>query len=777
MFLDQYKDEYEDISSENETNMSSLYSAFNTITNKECYLKVISKEKLKTMDYDFLLERLRQEEEITKLCNSENTVNFYRKLETENHIIFELEYCNDNLNNYFMNNGELLYDKKFFKQIVRDLAKALKTIHNRGIMHRDIKPSNIFIKNLENKEKIIKLGDFGCSIYINNNISDSIGSILYSAPEMVKDLEYDEKIDLWSLGITLFELYFGDLPYGPNPNTNIMMKAIYDEKKFLFMQTFKKGEKPIIPTLDILFKRLLVINPNERMTLNEFYSYVFDENFMKEGAIFVNSNLEKRGLYEKLYEKILQQEDIKYEDQIGKEINDPIEKQKTNIKKINILVKGGHMPDIMNFSNASANDDNKFNNIIYYDSNTNYLKSINTDSDYFERETPGAFILCTNMESFKLVRTEILNQIKKDKRISFNLITTGSQCDNIMNFLSENSDFDNCIKKVCVFCMRKEKWSHLENKYEKVYTVCTQRSEVKKFIKNFASEEIKTYPLTKLITYNEYIHKYKDRHIKISQFYGDLTPGTYKQNITKMKSLINEEDKSKELKKNKKDVLEGFLTFDINNDLEVLDKLIIKEYTKETYYGDLNKWLMNSKLNSYEVIAYFTSRLMYSLNSYGKKMGTYYSYSQTELRRGMKLPYCCLLPYERAKNKVILLSAFTSTTEDPETARNFSGRGETKTLYKRKLLFSVILIIKNRFKQNWISNGVNIQKLSEYDEKEILYQPFSFYYVRDVQIDLHNYSADIYLETIGKHEVLEEKIKIGKEIIYNDKEKIMEVKK
>ena len=55
------------------------------------------------------------------------------------------------------------------------------------------------------------------------------------------------------------------------------------------------------------------------------------------------------------------------------------------------------------------------------------LNSINKDSDYFERETPGAFILCKNIASFKLIRTEILIEIEKDKRICFNLITTGSQ--------------------------------------------------------------------------------------------------------------------------------------------------------------------------------------------------------------------------------------------------------------------------------------------------------------------------------------------------------------
>lgn len=61
-------------------------------------------------------------------------------------------------------------------------------------------------------------------------------------------------------------------------------------------------------------------------------------------------------------------------------------------------------------------------------------------------------------------------------------------------------------------------------------------------------------------------------------------------------------------------------------------------------------------------------------------------------------------------------------------------------------------------------------------EKEILYLPFSFFFVKDVIIDHKNYKADIYLETIGKKEILEEQIRIGKEIKYNENEKIMEVK-
>jgi hypothetical protein len=62
------------------------------------------------------------------------------------------------------------------------------------------------------------------------------------------------------------------------------------------------------------------------------------------------------------------------------------------------------------------------------------------------------------------------------------------------------------------------------------------------------------------------------------------------------------------------------------------------------------------------------------------------------------------------------------------------------------------------------------------EEDEIIYQPFSFFLLLDIEIDYENYIADIYLETIGKTEILEEEIKKGKKILYNNTFGIMEAK-
>ena len=56
-------------------------------------------------------------------------------------------------------------------------------------------------------------------------------------------------------------------------------------------------------------------------------------------------------------------------------------------------------------------------------------------------------------------------------------------------------------------------------------------------------------------------------------------------------------------------MLRGFLTFVLTKDLDILDKLIIKEYTRNSFFADLNKWLRNTNYNSFEVVAYFTQDL------------------------------------------------------------------------------------------------------------------------------------------------------------------------
>ena len=788
--LGKYYDDYEDIceesvdetdSYEDEHKLARIYVATNLKSNKDCILKIINKKVLKNLDYDLMEKQIRREEELTKLCESKNVVKFYRKFDTESSIIFELEKCDSNLKNFMNNNGSIIEpnctekrikEKLFFKKVAIEIAKGLKTIHEKGVMHRDIKPDNIYLKNYEDYdsdlEKLeIKIGDFGCSIFIKDNDSEEIGSVFYSAPEVIQGFNYDEKCDIWSFGITLFELYFGFLPYGEDPTPNSILTIVNDPGNFILR---KSG----IPNLDIFFKKVLAIEPNERMGFDELFEYIFSKDFMNENVICVNNNKK----YQQIYDIIKKEKQIDYGLGYDQESDNEEKTENKNTKTLIKITSGGHFPDIMNYANGSTTGEERYNNIIYYDENTKqFLKSINKDSDVFERNTSGAFILCTSLESLKLIRSEILIQIRKDKRTTFNLITTGSTCEKVINFLKEDKDFENCIKHLCVFCMNLKKWGPLKEKYPIIYGVYNSRNEVIKFIDIFSTKDIKPYPLTKLVTYEEYYYKYKDRHKKISQFYGDLTLETYQKNLKEMKELINEEEKSNELKnKNKNDLLSGLLKFDITQDLKILDRLIIKEYTKNSYYGDLNKWLMNSKLNSYDTIAYYTARLMYSLNSYGDNKKKYFKETK-ELRRGIKIPYSCLLPYERAKGKVILLSGFTSTSESEKAARLFSGREKSKQQYESKKLFSIIYTIKNAYKKNFISNCVNVQQESVYkNEQEILYQPFSFYLVRDVQIDLSNYSADISLETIGKEEILEEKIRIGKEIEYNEKKRTMEVK-
>ena len=157
---------------------------------------------------------------------------------------------------------------------------------------------------------------------------------------------------------------------------------------------------------------------------------------------------------------------------------------------------------------------------------------------------------------------------------------------------------------------------------------------------------------------------------------------------------------------------------------------------------------------------------MYSLNNYGFEKQKYFK-NNSFVYRGAKTKYTNLLPFERALGKVVTISNFNSTTKNRGLADRWAGRENSRNgyLYNRK--FSVIYLIKNVVDKS-IPFGVNIENLSHYNsEEEILFQPFAFYLVKNVEFDYEEFSVDIELEALLRKEILENEIKNGKQVNFD----------
>ena len=415
----------------------------------------------------------------------------------------------------------------------------------------------------------------------------------------------------------------------------------------------------------------------------------------------------------------------------------------------------------------------KVSNIIYYDENIEkHLEDIHNDSDVFENATNGAFLLCTNLNSLIFTMMDIKEKNEKDHRIIFNLIVTGSQFEKVMNNLISLKS-DKYISYICIYCLKINKYSHYMKKYKKIKGIYKSQKDVINFINQYSNQYIQPFPYTKLLSFHDYKYKYFQRHQKISTYYGDFTKETFEKANVNIKNFINEEKKENLKVKNKNLIEESFKTFDIDKDLKILDKMLIKEYTKNTLYGDLNNWLRSLNTDVYEKISYYTSRLMYSLNNYGFEKKKFFKDNIT-LYRGAKTKYTNILPFERAKGKIIIISNFNSTTKNKSVAEKWSGRNNSKKIYLYNRKFSVIYSINNYVVESSIPCGINIEKISAYrKEEEILFQPFSFYLVKSVNFDYEKFTVDIELELILKKEILEYQIKIGKKVNYDKIQKLI----
>ena len=227
-------------------------------------LKVLDKGKqMNEQDKENFL----REVEIMYKIHHPNIVKLFGHFEDNENCYLLMEYVDKGeLFSYIPENGKSKITTREVASIIRDVISAVYYIHhmNPPIMHRDIKPENILItSNMK-----AKLSDFGYSAYINpGDIRNSIcGTPVYLAPEMIKMTGHDEKVDIWSIGVLLFELLTGDQAWaGENVETvkyNICnLRISWPED----MNAFAAD----------LISKILKTNPEERISLRDMLNHSF----------------------------------------------------------------------------------------------------------------------------------------------------------------------------------------------------------------------------------------------------------------------------------------------------------------------------------------------------------------------------------------------------------------------------------------------------------------------------------------------------------------------
>ena len=209
----------------------------------------------------------RREIEIMYKIHQSNVVRLFSHFEDNEYCYFVMEYVeNGNLfcQPQWKNNHCFLSTD--VAKIIKEVICAVYYLHNMNppIIHRDIKPENVLI----DKDGVAKLTDFGWSNYVDSKEirSTYCGTPVYLAPEMIKEIGHDEHLDIWCIGVLLFELLTGNVPFKGKDiqslNNNILSLKI-------------SWPKDIDPIAKNLIFKILKPNPNERISLRDMLRHPF----------------------------------------------------------------------------------------------------------------------------------------------------------------------------------------------------------------------------------------------------------------------------------------------------------------------------------------------------------------------------------------------------------------------------------------------------------------------------------------------------------------------
>ena len=279
---------------------SKAVKCLDTKTNTLVCLKIIENNK---NYFDQSLDEIK----VLNFVNANgepDELNFLKSIDFfyyKEHLIIVTELLNDNLYDFYdyllKNKIEEYFSMPRIQAIAKQVLTSLKYIHSLHLIHCDLKPENILLKCISKAE--VKIIDFGSSNFIYDATSSYIQSRSYRAPEVIMGCNYDYKIDIWSLGCILAELYSKTVLFmsdsvhsllarvigiiGPIPEwmfeKGTTVNGMFCKEKLLFMEADAVNDTNAnISTTSVGKKKMHVIVPKRTLLKNRLHCE--DQNFI-----------------------------------------------------------------------------------------------------------------------------------------------------------------------------------------------------------------------------------------------------------------------------------------------------------------------------------------------------------------------------------------------------------------------------------------------------------------------------------------------------------------
>ena len=314
-----------------EGGMSVVYKAKDKLLNRFVAIKILKPEFIN--DHKFI-DSFRRESQAAASMSHPNIVNIYDVGKEGNihYIVMELIEGRA-LSDSIKDEGPMPYTKVI--AISKQIAAALAFAHKNHIIHRDVKPHNIMMT----PNGTAKITDFGIAKAVNaativDNTDGIIGSVHYFSPEQARGGYVDEKSDIYSLGIVMYEMLTGNVPFdGDNP-VNIALMHINGE-----MTKPSQLVDGVPPALEHIILKCTDKYPvNRYASADELIEALNNLEFVGSvvgGSVLMGSDKDQKAIYEA---PVAENEQYEQYDEDDDEIYEPKKKKGKNRKKMIIII-------------------------------------------------------------------------------------------------------------------------------------------------------------------------------------------------------------------------------------------------------------------------------------------------------------------------------------------------------------------------------------------------------------------------------------------------------